>query len=202
VRVGLFGGSFDPIHQGHVALALAALDQLTLERVLFLPTARPPHKPERELAPALQRYAMVELALLDHPRLWVSPLEMDESRAVYAIETIERPGREAPDDELVLLVGADSLAELDTWRDWPSLLERCALGVLPRPGFDWTVVEPTLTEPLRRALAAARIDWIRGVEHPASSTEIRRRLRHGEPIPPSWLDERVLSFLKKYRLYR
>lgn len=202
MRVGLLGGSFDPIHQGHVALARAALEQLALDRVLFLPTARPPHKQERELAPALARYAMVELALLDDPELWVSSLEMDESRQVYAIETVERLHRETPDDELVLLLGADSLAEIDTWKGWRALLARCALGVLPRAGADWSSIEPGLAAPLRESLATARVDWIRGAEHSASSTEIRRRLRAGEPIPPGWLDDRVLSFLAKYRLYR
>lgn len=202
MRIGLLGGSFDPIHRGHWALAKSALAELALDRVLFLPTARPPHKPDRRFAPALARYAMAEIALLDEPDLMVSPLEMDETRSVYAIETIERLHRDESGDQHVLLIGADSLAELDTWREWRAILDRCAVGVLPRRGFEWPSVEPTLAAPLRLALAAATVDWIRGGEHPASSTEIRRRLRVGEPIPDGWLDPRVLSFVEKYRLYR
>jgi len=201
MRVGLFGGSFDPVHRGHVTGAGAALTALALDRVVFLPTALPPHKPGQSFAPAWRRYAMTELALLDEPRLEVSPLEIAE-RPAFTVETLERWRSERPEDDPVLLVGADSLAGFDGWRRWRDILATTEIGVLRRPGFDWNRVEPQLPDELRRALAAARIGWVEAVEHPASASEIRRRLRAGEPLPDDWLEPRVLTFIQKYTLYR
>lgn len=202
MRVGLLGGSFDPIHLGHVALARAARRQLALDRVLLLPTARPPHKPDHRFAPALARYAMVEMALLDEPELWASPLELDEARPVYTVETLERLRRAAPRDEHVLLLGADSLATLDSWRRWQEIVAGTELGVLARPGWEPPQVETRQAPELRAALATARCSWIESPPHPASGSEIRRRLRAGETLPAGWLDPRVLSFVAKYQLYR
>jgi nicotinate-nucleotide adenylyltransferase len=202
VRIGVLGGSFDPVHRGHVALADAARRELDLARVLFLPTARPPHKASRQLAPALARYAMVELALLGEPDLWVSALELDERRTAYAVDSLARLRREAPADDFVLLVGADSLAAFDTWRHWQDLVTGFEIGVLPRDGFERPDVLARMDPELRHAVREARLAWVRAATHPASATEIRRLLRAGEPVPPGWLDERVLSFLAKYRLYR
>jgi nicotinate-nucleotide adenylyltransferase len=202
VRIGVLGGTFDPVHRGHVALARAARSELGLARVLFLPTARPPHKAGHELAPALARYAMVELALLDEPDLWVSPLELDERRTAYAVDSLDRLRREAPDDDYVLLVGADSLEVFDTWRRWRDLVTGFEIGVLPRAGFERSDVLARMAPELRHAVREARLTWVRRATHPASATEIRRLLRAGEAAPEGWLDERVLSFLAKYRLYR
>jgi len=202
MRVGLLGGSFDPVHRGHVEAARAALAGLGLDRVLFVPTARPPHKPERRFAPALRRYAMVEIAILDEPRLEVSTAELDESRPAYTIDTLARLRSERPGDELVLLVGADWLAAFDSWRSWRELLASTELGVVPRRGAEWSAVEPRLAPSLRQAIAAARIGWVRDFEHPASASEIRRRMAAEEPLPEGWLDPRVLGFIEKYSLYR
>lgn len=202
MRIGLLGGSFDPVHAGHVALARAARRALRLDRVLFLPTARPPHKPERDFAPALARYAMVELALLDDAELWASPLELDESRPAYTVETIERLRRDAPGHDYVLLLGADSLAALDSWRRWRELAAAVEIGVLARPGFARRELEAGLSTELAAALRGARLTWVESIDHPASASEIRRRLAAGAPPPDGWLDARVLSFLAKYRLYR
>jgi nicotinate-nucleotide adenylyltransferase len=202
LRVGLLGGSFDPIHAGHRACALAALRALALDRVDFLPTAVPPHKPERRFAPALARYAMTELALLDDPRLRVATDELTPGVPAYAIDTVERRRAQFPREEVVLLIGADSLAAFDGWRGWRDLLTTVEIGVFTRPGFAWSEVEPQLPAELAAAVRAARVRWIDAVRHPASASEIRRRLAADEPIPDGWLDPRVLAFVEKYSLYR
>ena len=202
MSLGLLGGSFDPVHRGHVELALAVRAALGLEQVVFLPTAVPPHKPGRRFAPALARYAMVELALLDHPELVVSDAELAPARPVYTIETLERFAAERPGIELVLLLGSDSLAELETWRRWPELLERARLAVVERPGAPRAAVLAGLSPELGGRLAAARVDWVAHRPHPASASEIRRRLAGCEPVPAGWLDPRVLTFVRKYGLYR
>ena len=209
MRVGLFGGSFDPVHVGHVAAARLARRELGLDRVLLLPTAQPPHNPERRFAPDLLRYAMVELALVDEPDLVVSTVELTPGKPAYAIETLERFRAEAPDDEHVLLIGADSLATLDGWRRWRELLATAELGVFARPGFDWSALEPNLAPELARTITAAsapaagrsRLTWL-PTAHPASASEIRRRLAGCESLPEGWLDPRVLTFVTKYSLYR
>ena len=133
MKVGVFGGSFDPIHRGHVEPVEAARRALGLDRVLFLPTARPPHKPDRRFAPALARYAMAELALLEREGLEVSTLELTGERPAYTVETLERLQVESPGDELWLLVGSDSLAQLHTWRRFRDLLAGFPVAVLVRP---------------------------------------------------------------------
>lgn len=200
MKLGLLGGSFDPIHGGHVELARAARRALGLDRVLVLPTARPPHKAGRRFAPALARYAMAELALLDDAELVVSDFELTLDRSAYAIDSVRRFG--GPGIELHLVLGADSLAGFATWRDWREILERAALAVAGRPGAERGLVLDALPAPLPERLASARVDWLEGPLHPASATEIRRRLAAGEPIPDGWVDPRVLTFATKYRLYR
>lgn len=138
MRVGLFGGSFDPIHHGHVLPVLEVVKEHRLDRVLYLPTASPPHK-DRRMAPAWLRYAMVELALLDHPQLQVSTFELGQpvgspAGPSYTIDTIVHFQETSPDWEVFLIVGADSWAQLHTWHRVADLLARVKLIVLPRPG--------------------------------------------------------------------
>lgn len=202
MKLGLFGGSFDPFHAGHLRAAETARAALALDRVVVLPTARPPHKPDRSFAPALARYAMAELALLELPDLVVSDAELTPDRPVYTIETVERFRSERPADELHLIVGSDSLAELATWRRWRELLALVALAVVERPGRAPEQTLAAMPAELASALATARVEWVEVEPHPASSTEIRRRLAAGETPPAGWLDPRVLTFLSKYDLYR
>lgn len=202
MKIGLFGGSFDPIHRGHVAGAEAARRAAGLDRVLFVPTARPPHKPGRRLAPALARYAMAELAVLDHQDLEVSAVELGGDAPAYTIETLERLRAERPGDELWLVVGSDSLAELHTWRRFPDLLAGYPVAVLVRPGHEPEPFAAHLDPTLGAALAAARITWIPNPPLAISSSEIRARIGRGEEPPAGWLEPRVLTFIRKYDLYR
>src|SRR5262245_9737320 len=98
MKLGLFGGSFDPIHHGHVRPVLEAVEQIGLDRVVYLPTGRPPHKPNRRLAPALARYAMAEIALLPHSRLEVSGHELSEAAPHYTVDTLLHFRAQHPDD--------------------------------------------------------------------------------------------------------
>ena len=197
-RVGLFGGSFDPIHQGHVELAEAALCELELDRVVFLPTADPPHKRPRH-ASALQRYCMVELALLDHPRLLVSDVELTPGRTAFTVETVEHFRRLLPNASLFLLIGADSFAELDQWRRFEELLAQVELVVVTRPGFEQA--RSSRSERLATALAGRTVRWL-GRRIDISSTELRRRLGDGETPGPGLIAPAVLQFCAKYSLYR
>ena len=201
-RLGLFGGSFDPIHRGHIEPVREARQRLGLERVVYLPTALPPHKPGREFAPPYARYAMVELALLREPGLEVSPLELTLGRPAYTVETLELFRAERPEAELHLLIGGDSFAELPLWRRWEEIPELARVAVLARPG--WKLAEALAQAPpaLRQAAGAGRVIVLDTSPVPVSSTELRARLARGEAPPAGWVPDMVLEYIRKYDLYR
>lgn len=201
MKVGLFGGSFDPIHHGHLDPVRAAKAALGLDRVIYLPTARPPHKPGRALAPALARYAMVELALLGEEGFYASPHELTLDRPAYTIETLEHFRREMPDAGLFLLIGGDSFADLHHWVRFREIPEAAQLVVLTRPGWDLETVplHPEVAEWARTGKAL-----LLHQQPPAdvSSTRLRELLAAGLPLPEGAVPDLVVRYLQKYDLYR
>ncbi|MEO8195311.1 MAG: nicotinate-nucleotide adenylyltransferase [Thermoanaerobaculia bacterium] len=202
MKVGLFGGSFDPIHQGHIAPVLETQRRLGLERVVYLPTAAPPHKRDRCFAPALARFAMVELALLDHAELVVSTHELTPDRPAFTVETLAHLRAAEPGSEFYLILGADSFLELSSWVRWREIVEVARLAVLTRPGFRLDGQPTSLAPELAAAVAAGNVHFVENAPLAVSSTEVRRRLAAGEAIPEGWLVPRVVRYLAKYRLYR
>lgn len=198
-KFGIFGGSFDPIHAGHVAPVRAARAALGLERVFFLPTAHPPHKPGHRLAPALARYAMVELALLDEEGLFVSTHELGDGPS-YTVETLEHFHAELPGSELHLLLGSDSLAELPSWRRWRELPQLATLVVLTRPGWQ-EMLRDELPAELQRAAATGRLLFVENEPVPVSATALRAILAAGGEPPAGAIHPLVLDYARKYRLY-
>ncbi|MDY7096084.1 MAG: nicotinate (nicotinamide) nucleotide adenylyltransferase [Acidobacteriota bacterium] len=205
-RVGLFGGSFDPPHRGHLVPVLAARRQLELDAVLYLPTARPPHKQHEEQTPAHRRLAMVELALLDHRELQVSDRELTPGRVAYTIDTVEELQAEQPGTRFYLILGSDSFLQLPTWRRWTELAAAVELAVLRRPGSS-SLDLPDGAPPELAALAAgsaagSRVHRIEEEPLPYSSTDLRRCFAEGEEPSPGALDDLVLRYIRKYALYR
>lgn len=200
MKIGLFGGSFDPIHRGHIDPVQAARRALGLERVIYLPTAQPPHKPERTLAPPLRRYAMVELALLDEPGLEVSGFELTLGRKAYTIETLEHFRREMPDAELHLLIGGDSFADLHHWVRFREIPALARLVVLARPG--WEPDSPALPPELNRLVDSGRALLLHQPPVDVSSTRLRELLSAGLPLPVGAVPNLVVRYLQKYALYR
>jgi nicotinate-nucleotide adenylyltransferase len=199
-RVGLFGGSFDPIHYGHIRPIQEARRALGLERVLYLPTAIPPHKPKRQFAPPHARYAMVELALLPEPGLYASPHELTPERPAYTVETLEHFREVYPEAELVLLLGLDSFLDLPTWRRFADLPRLARLAVLARPG--WELATTSLPPELARQLEGGRIDLLAQPPVAVSSTELRALFARGERPAPGLMPEAVVHYAQKYDLYR
>jgi nicotinate-nucleotide adenylyltransferase len=201
-KLGLFGGSFDPIHTGHLAPVRDARRLLGLERVIYLPTADPPHKPGHHFAPAYARYTMVELALLGEEGLYASPLEQTPGTPAYTIDSVEAIQREHPEAALHLLIGSDSFAELHTWRRWRDLVAAARLVVLVRPGWERASLAGELPAELVRLADAGGVDFV--AEHPLpwSASELRERLARGEEPPPGSLPPLVLDYVRKYDLYR
>ena len=200
MKVGLFGGSFDPIHRGHIDPVQEARRSLGLDRVIYLPTARPPHKPGRVLAPAHARYTMVELALLGEEGLYASPHELTPGRPAYTIETLEHFRREMPGSELFLLIGGDSFADLHLWVRFREIPRTARVVVLARPGWDFDTVP--LDAEVAQMARTDRVTLLRQTPVDVSSTRLRELLAAGLPLPPGAIPELVVRYLQKYDLYR
>ncbi len=197
MKIGLFGGSFDPIHAGHLAPVQHARQELGLEKVIYLPTARPPHKQDRELVAPQARYVMVELALLEEEGLYASPFEMQQDRPAYTYETLEHFHRTLPGTEFMLFVGGDSLVHLMSWRNWQRILELASIVVMARPGWN--------TEALPEELGQALDGRLHTVANPPldiSSTAVREAFFRGESPPEGSIKPMVLDYIHKYRLYQ
>lgn len=169
-RWGVLGGSFDPLHLGHLWIALFSREQLGLETVLLTPADLPPHKGNGTVAPYAFRLETIRLAVARHPGLAASDIEAGQHPS-YTIDTLRRlRAKIAPEDEVWLLMGADSLEEFSTWREPSEILRLAHLGIYGRPGH--AAVLPAGT--------GAR--WVTGPECGISSTLIRARLQRGLPI--------------------
>jgi nicotinate-nucleotide adenylyltransferase len=180
MRLGIFGGTFDPVHNGHLLLAEQCREQCRLDQVWFVPAGVPPHKPAQTLAPGKARAEMLELAVAGHDFLRVDRRELDRSNPCYTVETLAGLKAEDSTRELVFLMGADSLAEFSTWREPRRIVELAELAVVNRGGAtlpDLTSLRELLGEPL---LARIHFVTISGVD--VSSSDVRRRIREGKSI--------------------
>jgi nicotinate-nucleotide adenylyltransferase len=178
LRIGVFGGAFNPPHLGHLVCAQEVLLQLGLERVLFVPVGQAPHReipddPGREV-----RLEMVELAIAGDERFAVSRVEVDREGPSYTSDTLELFRAESPDDELFLILGGDQAAALPTWHEPEKVLERATVAAVERVGWSRSAIGIKLAR-LRGA------DRVRHIDMPViqiSATGIRRRVREGRPI--------------------
>ncbi|MBN1909424.1 MAG: nicotinate-nucleotide adenylyltransferase [Pirellulales bacterium] len=182
MRLGLFGGSFDPVHYGHLLLAESAREQLELEQVLFLPAAVPPHKLDRTLSPVEQRIEMLELATAGHEAFAVSDFEARQEGVCYTVDTLRHFREADPEGDLFFLLGADMLHDLPNWRNPTDVCELAIPVGVRRPGSP----EPDLTV-LAGVVSPARLEEIQRqhVEMPAvdlSSTVLRQRAARGQSI--------------------
>lgn len=201
VRLALFGGTFNPVHRGHLRMADLALERGACSRVLFMPAAAPPHKVAPDLAPAEHRVAMLRLAAAGRPEFEVSTLEIDRGGASYTIDTLEalrgQYGPQGPRFRLV--IGADMLAILPSWRDIDRVLGLADLFVVARGGSEADV--PAAVVARFGEAFAARIRPFLGLSAgPESSTEVRRRCAAGEPID-ALVPGTVAEYIRAHHLY-
>jgi len=182
VKLGVFGGTFDPIHRAHLVVAREAADAFSLDQVLFVPGANPPHKEAG--TPYEHRYKMVELACKEDSRFSPSRLE-EESRKSYSIQTIERV--KAANGEVFFVIGADAFAEIQTWFRWQDVVREVEFIVVTRPGHQY--VSPP----------GARVHRLETVALPVSSSEIRAALARGET--PAELPKAVAEYIRANGLY-
>ncbi len=177
-RIGIMGGTFDPIHQGHIRMAQCALESMQLSRVLMLPSGNPPHKPD--ITPAEDRYRMVCAACAGLPGLEPCREEIDRSGVIYTVDTLSILQEKYPRAELFYLIGADTLMELHNWRRYETVLTMCTFLVCPR---SWTYTPQQLTEERRRLTAlGGRFLFLDMDVIDISSTEARQAIRDGEGL--------------------
>ncbi len=197
MRYGVFGGTFDPPHNGHLALAQAALEQLKLDRVLWVVTADPPHKQETPLTPVQDRLDMVTAAINGQLQFDVSRVDIDRPGPHWAADTVALLKQAWPGDDLIYLMGSDSLRDLPTWGRPREILANATLGVLQRPGasFDLARLEQDLPG------LSKQVAFVSAPRLAVSSHDLRRRVAEGRPIdgqvPPG-----VAALIQARGLYR
>lgn len=197
MKLGIFGGSFDPPHLGHLILAAEARFQLGLERVLWVLTPNPPHKTDRELTPLDIRLAMVKAAIDEETEFELSRVDIDRSPPHFALDTIELLKALQPMAEFTYIIGGDSLHDLPKWHEPLRVIEAVeAIGVMRRPGdlIDLCELEEQLPG------ISAKIRWVDAPLLEISSSEIRERASQGAPVE-YYLPPRVFNIIRYQKLY-
>jgi nicotinate-nucleotide adenylyltransferase len=229
MNIGLFGGTFDPIHRGHLALARAALERYKLNRIYLVPSGVPPHKQQQPLSPFFHRYAMVALAtaddwkllpsLLEAPEESVSASKKDRAKPNYTIDTVRRVKESfKSSDTLFVLAGIDAFADIAKWHQAEALFREVEFIVASRPGYSLADVanalpeslrpKPEVTRPFQKQAASgdlvlkgATIHLLDEVHQPVSATAIRAAAANGKPLG-RFVDEGVGDYIRKIGLYK
>jgi nicotinate-nucleotide adenylyltransferase len=192
-RVGVMGGTFDPIHHGHLVAASEVQSWFGLDEVVFVPTGAPWQKAERKVTAAEDRYLMTVIATASNPRFWVSRVDIDRGGPTYTIDTLRDLRAQIRDADLYFITGADALADIFTWRDADELFAMAQFVGCTRPGFAMD------TEILRR-IPSERVTMVEVPALAISSTDVRRRTMRGEPV---WylVPDGVVQYIAKHQLY-
>jgi len=197
LRLGILGGTFDPIHLGHLIIAQEAAAALALDRVLFLPAGRQPLKQDQATTPAAQRVAMIRAAISDNPLFALSQADLDQPGLSYTVDTLDRlRAAWGPEAQFWFIVGADALANLRAWRDPAGILARTRLAVAPRPGV--TVPWPALEAALPRL--RSQTDALPAPPIAVSSSDLRARVAAGRPIR-YLVPDSVVAYIAAQGLY-
>lgn len=197
-RLGVLGGTFDPIHHGHLVAAQEACYQLELDLVLFVPAGAPPHKPTRPISHARHRLRMIELAIAERPSFALSRLDIDRPGPHYTADMLQLLKQEyGPDTALFFIEGSDALADIQTWHQPERIIELAEIVVVDRPGTELNLAR--LTEQLPGL--ATRLHRLPMPLLDISSTDLRQRVREGRPID-YLLPQPVKNYILEHDLYR
>lgn len=197
MRIGIYGGSFNPVHNGHIHLALSASEELNLDKIYLVPSGISPHRSSAEYAPPEDRLEMLKIACAVSEKLDVCDYEIKSDRKSYTIYTIEEFRRCFPDDELFLLIGSDMLMIFETWNRFEDILKEVTLAVVSRKNGDIEVLEEK-AEKLRKY---GKITVCRAEPLEISSTEIRKKIEKNEKFS-CYLDKNVVQYITLKNLYR
>jgi len=204
MRIAILGGTFDPIHNGHLAAAQSVAEAFQVDEVHFVPAFSPPHKQGRGITSPFHRFAMVALATVSFAGFRTSTLEVDAFEKRYTVETLDTMKQMHKGSELLFIVGTDMYQEIETWKNFRRLFELANLVIVNRPGFPFREdIAPfkVLERGQKVALPHdSAVFYLPFVEQPISSTEIRDERRRGESVK-QWLPPSVLSYIERNKLY-
>jgi len=187
--LGILGGTFDPPHNGHIAIAEAALKKLNLEKILLIPAKLPPHKSPDEISSDIDRLEMLKLAVQERPDFEISEIELKRPGLSYTIHTLKELRRIYPDKELVFIIGADNISEMETWYQPDAILDMAAVAAFNRPGFS------------PKGKYASKIELFEMIPNEISSTAIREAVKSGKAIAES-VPISVEKYIIKKSLYK
>ena len=210
--IAFYGGTFDPVHRGHITVARRLIEIFSFDEFIFLPAFHAPHKPDNKPTSAYHRFAMLALATKDEPRMSVSTLELDHAKKRYTVETLPEIVERYPDSKVFFVMGADSWADITTWREWEKVLLKTDHVVVTRPGYDIGVDHVTAAVrdriiDLRRAgvvdTTGRHIYLTDAVKLDVSATEIRDDIREDERLDrEDDVPKEVAKYIEKYELYK
>ena len=209
-KIGILGGTFDPVHEGHLAVAQTVLDRFHLDGILFVPAYSPPHK-DRSLTPFSHRVAMLEAALEDEERMSISLLEAERSTPSYTVETLSELHRRMESSSFYLIMGADMFIEIELWYRYKEIIDQADIIVAARPGFSQDMVTGQIARlPGSFSFDVPQQVWYRDdgsrilycadVSESISSSQIRQRIRRGDPVT-EYLTPAVWRYIQQHRLY-
>jgi nicotinate-nucleotide adenylyltransferase len=208
MRIAILGGTFDPIHNGHLAAAQSVAEVFQVDEVHFVPAFSPPHKQSRGITSPFHRFAMVALATVSIDRFRTSTIEVDALERRYTVETLDSMKQAYPGSELLFIIGTDMYQEIETWKNFRRLFELAHLVIVNRPGFPFREdVAPYQVLPNKESAALTgdlskgpSVYYLPFVEQPISSTEIRNDCRRGHQVS-QWLPPTVWSYIEQNKLY-
>lgn len=197
-KIGIFGGSFDPIHQGHLNIAQSAYEEFSLDEVWFIPAGHSPNKDERGMTSAIDRAEMVALAIAPYPYFKLSRMEIEAQQTSYTYLTLSSLKEQYPDAELYFIMGADSLDYFEKWKHPEIICEKAIILTAVRDDMDIAAIEKKISE--IQSLFPARIYPIRGGRTEVSSTELRSIYKKAGNIP-AMIPDAVLKYISEHGLY-
>ncbi|PYS42084.1 MAG: nicotinic acid mononucleotide adenylyltransferase [Acidobacteria bacterium] len=204
MRIAILGGTFDPIHNGHLAAAESVAETFQVDEVHFVPAFSPPHKEPRGITSPFHRFAMVALATVSFDRFRTSTIEVDVLERRYTVETLDAMKNAHPGADLLFIVGTDMYQEIETWKNYRRLFELAHLVIVNRPGFPFRediAPHQILNDKQTTTLPQdAAVFYLPFVEQPISSTEIRDERKRGQQVS-HWLPPTVWSYIEKNKLY-
>lgn len=198
-KIGIMGGTFDPIHYGHLVIANEVLFKFNLEKIIFVPTGNPPHKRSAALADAYHRYMMTQFATMTHASFDVSNIEVEKDGIAYTVDTIRELKKQYKDTKMFFITGTDAVLDLPNWKDPEEILNLCTFIAVNRPGY----VTDTLDDKLDKLMKNynGEILSIKAPQLKISSTDIRNRIEEGRPTK-YLLPETVEQYILKKGLYK
>jgi nicotinate-nucleotide adenylyltransferase len=198
-KIGIMGGTFDPIHIGHLIIAEESRVNFDLDKIIFVPTGEPPHKNLKNVTSAKDRYEMTLLSIMHNPYFYISDIEIKREGLTYTIDTIKYFKKRYPKSEIFFIIGADSLINIDKWKNSEELLRESKFIVAKRVGIEYSLLEERINEindKYSKIVFSVTTPYI-----DISSTDIRKRVKNGENIK-YYLPLDVEAYIKKNRLYR